>query len=166
MSLYSGSHSPPADQCLSQTWRQLSGQARTFVPVEGRDLAAASRCVLLPATVNGNPPGGAVLLSISEEDARAVAAAMFGLHDSALSSEDVDDACREVCNQFSHCVTRPYSSRQVVRLGLPATVPADLWSTVVEPDTVLDIFESSLEGHRMQVAVLSRLHPAVPELCS
>jgi len=111
---------------LSRAWQFLSGESGTFDVLVDWTLnpSFAEFSVFMPLTVNAESRTAGVGVLIQREDATIVASHMFGLNNDEVNEDDLRDACAEVCNVFSGCVTPQVSLTSEIQIGLPQLATA------------------------------------------
>ena len=111
---------------LSKAWQFLSGESGVFdVLVDWTSSPSfAEFSVFMPLTVNAESRTAGVGVLIQREDATIVASHMFGLNRDEINEEDLRDACAEVCNVISGCVTPQVSLASDIQIGIPKLATA------------------------------------------
>lgn len=106
---------------LARAWEFLSGERGMFdvwcEQAEHPDFAEFS--VFMPLSVQAESRTAGVGVLIHRDDATIVASHMFGLPEEEVTEDDLRDACAEVCNVFSGCITSQISGTHAVGIGLP-----------------------------------------------
>lgn len=118
---------------ISQSWAVLAGSSLQFA----RDAMPAApdwvaQHFIVPIQFLTDTVLGGVVVEISDKQARLLAATMFDVALSEVSVADVQDACNELCNVFSACVSVAFSSCKESDLGLPRCLPADEFRRIFE----------------------------------
>jgi len=75
--------------------------------------------VFMPLAVKAESRTAGVGVLIQRDDATIVASHMFGLPEADVTDDDLRDACAEVCNVFSGCISSQVSTVHPVGIGLP-----------------------------------------------
>jgi hypothetical protein len=106
---------------LARAWEFLSGERGMFdvwcERVPHPDFAEFS--VFMPLAVKAESRTAGVGVLIQRDDATIVASHMFGLPEEDVTDDDLRDACAEVCNVFSGCISSQVSPVHPVGIGLP-----------------------------------------------
>lgn len=112
---------------LSQAWQFLSGECGMFEALADwtSNPSFAEFSVFMPLMVNAESRTAGVGVLIKREDATIVASHMFGLAKDQVNEDDLRDACAEVCNVFSGCVTPQVSLNSDIQIGLPQLASED-----------------------------------------
>lgn len=124
---------------LSRAWWFLSGERRLFEfssgPYAAPPFAEFSFFMPLTLAAHRRPCGVGVLMPRC--DAVLVAAHMFGVSQDQVDDADLRDACAEVCNVLSDCVSTHFGSEHDVKLGLPQGADAAAYANIVAKDSVI-----------------------------
>lgn len=160
---------------LANVWAGLSGkncpfEAAACLP----SLRPNDACFSLPITdcVTGfsSHPRALVLLMLGEAEAKALAAAMFGLPKDQLQPADVQDAGMELCNILSACLLQCLEDTSLSNLGLPEMPGQRQWQDFSQSGELRALFVSADQAQRLAV-MLTDIHAltgdALPgEICS
>lgn len=105
---------------VARAWDLLCGQKRVFQWNAGDFVPKIGPYTyLLALDFLGSEDKAGVAISLSRQDAQALACAMFSLPLAALSSQDLDDACREVCNVLADTLSDAIAPKECLHTRLP-----------------------------------------------
>jgi hypothetical protein len=140
---------------LSHAWELLSGEKRPFslAPDQENPPLFAEFTYVIPMTVEEEDTTFAVGILIQREDALTVAASMFGLSRAEVPDADLRDACSEVCNIFSDCISRNVYQSDKVKVGLPFVLDEFNYKKIFEASGSGDIYQSLWNAQSLGVVV-------------
>lgn len=128
--------------CLSAGWEFLSGERLAFAlatdalaPVEHAEF-----CYFLPLSGRECESAGAVGVFIEGDDARRVAANMFGETADQIQANNQADACAEACNVLAECVVRNITQQANISIGLPFKADAVVYEHICRNCTPAAIY--------------------------
>lgn len=106
---------------MSHAWKLLSGEKRTFflLPDQEAPPSFAEFTHVIPMTLVKDTSIFTVGILIQRDDALTVASSMFGRSREEIPDADLGDACSEVCNIFSDCISRNFYPSDRFKVGLP-----------------------------------------------
>ncbi len=128
---------------LSRAWEFLSGERRSFQCLASTTdaLAFAEFSFFMPLNLAKASRHGGVAVLMQQGDAIKVAANMFGVARREVQQADLADACAEVCNVFSDCLTQHFAGGQEVNIGLPRPASPAEYKRIVENSVVRAIYQ-------------------------
>jgi len=140
---------------LAKAWEFLSGERRmfdVFHPETHDHPPFAEFSMFMPLGLRAEARTAGVGVLIQREDASIVASHMFGLERGYLSEDDLRDACAEVCNVFSGCVSAQLSDQDVA-IGLPSRVSASDFKNIARGSVLMLTYRSGQEIRKLFVLV-------------
>jgi hypothetical protein len=147
---------------LAKTWKVLVGEDLNFCAqsICSQDLLTQHYFVV---TLHPHPSGhlAGVGLAIGEQDARQLASQMFAQAANKLSSADIADACRELCNVFASGVPTHINKNLMLDLGLPSPIRHEQFRIILAASSVSSSFIARLPDRHIQVIVFDHLE--IPE---
>lgn len=140
---------------LSRAWWFLGGERRTFdyTPGPVGVLPFAEFSHFMPLSIANQTQHGGVGVFMQRGDATQVAAYMFGVPHDQVDEDDLRDACAEVCNVLSDCVTLQFGVEQDVKMGLPLCASATNYAFIAEKSVSRAVYQGST-GARSVLIVL------------
>ena len=149
----------PIEIKISQSWAVLAGSSLQFA----RDAVPAApnwvaQHFIVPIQFVSDTVLGGVVVEISDDQARLLAAAMFDVATSDVSAADVQDACNELCNVFSACVSVAFSSCKESDLGLPRCLQADEFRRIFEASRLDGCFAARDANGFVTIYLFDPLH--------
>lgn len=140
---------------LSHAWELLSGEKRPFQlgPDQENPPPFAEFSYVIPMTVEKDDSTFAVGILIQRDDALTVASAMFGTARADVPDADLRDACSEVCNIFSDCISRNMYQSDKVKVGLPFGLDEFNYKKIFEASGSGDIYQSNWNTQSLAVVV-------------
>jgi hypothetical protein len=165
---------PPRPEMISRldsAWTFLTGQASSFsqsvpdFPTEGEAQFKFVMPVVSPHDRVDELM--AIGLLIDPMVATVMAAFMFAIPESAVSTHDLKDVCREACNVLGSCLVQHEGAQSGgVELGLPQEVSHEVFAQLQENATVSVTFETRFNGKRVVITVLDAVRSGIMECLS
>ena len=143
---------------LSKAWQFLSGETGEFDVLidwtsNPTNPTFAEFSVFMPLTVDAESRTAGVGVLIQREDATIVASHMFGLTKDEVNEDDLRDACAEVCNVISGCITPQVSASNDIKIGLPSLVCASEFEQISQGSVLILTYMSGLRIKRLFVLI-------------
>jgi hypothetical protein len=147
---------------LSRAWELLSGEKRTF---EWNDAEQGSppfgeHCFLLSMDFLAHDTKAGVALLLSRDDALTVTGAMFGIGQPEISSQDLDDACAEVCNVMADCTAELIARREDLYTRLPQHLDANAYRQLCLDSGISQSLKSTRGGSTIYLLIFNPLTPS------
>lgn len=146
------------EEHLTRTWEMLVGEHLNFSceNPQSADLIGQHYFVV---TLHPTPSGylAGVGLAISEPDARKATSKMFGLPESELTSDDIADACAELCNIFAGGVPNHVIEEITLDMGIPHRLESEQFMLILQASQVTSIYLAQIGERKMQVIVFDCL---------
>ncbi|TXG94422.1 MAG: hypothetical protein E6R09_17440 [Rhodocyclaceae bacterium] len=143
---------------LTQTWEMLVGEHLEFSceKLQPAELMGQHYFVV---TLHPTPSGylAGVGLAISETDARKATSKMFDLPEAELTSDDIADACAELCNIFAGGVPNHVIEEITLDMGLPSRLEPEQFMLILQASQVTSIYLARIDERKMQVIVFDCL---------
>lgn len=138
----------------------MTGEERRFRFYEGvthHELKDVDRRIMLPITVHDTHHLAAIALLIDREDAERLAASMFGVLPEDLVEVDIADACAEACNVLSGAIVNYLSANDQVDIGLPKSVGAARYQSVLLANVIKAYSEGRSNNHQLTLVIFDPL---------
>ena len=144
---------------LSRAWWFLSGERSTFnyTPGPVGVLPFAEFSYFMPLTLATQTQRGGVGVFMQRGDAVEVAAYMFGVSRDQVDDADLRDACAEVCNVLSDCITLQFGAEQDVKMGLPLCGSATDYVFVAENSVSGAVYQESTGARSLLIVLYDSL---------
>jgi hypothetical protein len=132
---------------INKAWSMLSGRELDFKKIEGTIQPDPDGLhFAIPIKFSPEDAIAAVALEISKSHAYNLSAFMFDLGLDELTEAEVTDACGEMCNVFSACVSNSFTNHKEGSLGVPCKLTADEFSIMFNEGFLDGYFKAANEN--------------------
>ncbi|MEI7611907.1 MAG: chemotaxis protein CheX [Betaproteobacteria bacterium] len=138
----------------------MTGEERRFRFFEGvaqQELKDVDRRIMLPITLQNTRHQAAIALLVERDDAEKLAASMFGVSRQDLLEADIADACAEACNVLSGAIVDYLSANDQVEIGLPKSVEAAGYQSVLLTSVIKAYSEGRSDNHQLTLVIFDPL---------
>ena len=145
---------------LSKAWEFLSGEERLFqhVAQPQEPLPFADFSFYVPLTLPTDNRRGGVGVLIRQDDAIRVATNMFGMARHQIHHDDLRDACSEVCNVFTDCMTALFGCGRRVKIGLPRQAGSVDYQFFAESCVTRALYQGGSGSRKLLIVLFDNLH--------